>query len=64
MMQLTPPIRQRILQNCSSNEIMELALKDGMKTLGDDGWRLVKEGITTPDEVFRVTKTESVRRGE
>lgn len=64
MMQLTTPIRQRILQNCSSNEIMELALKDGMKTLGDDGWRLVKEGITTPDEIFRVTKTESVRRGE
>lgn len=62
MMQLTQPIRQRILQNCSSNEIMELALKDGMRTLGDDGWRLVHEGITTPDEVFRVTKTDALRK--
>lgn len=59
MMQLTQPIRQKILQNCSSNEIKELALKDGMRTLGVDGWRLVIEGITTPDEIFRVTKTES-----
>lgn len=58
MMAMTMPIRQRILQNCSSNEIKELALKDGMGTLGNDGWRLVREGVTTPDEVLRVTKGE------
>ncbi len=59
MMPLTPSIRHKILQNCSSNEIKEIALKDGMRTLGQDGWRLVIDGITTPDEIFRVTKTES-----
>lgn len=62
MMSLTMPIRQRILQNCSSNEVKELALKDGMRTLADDGWRLVREGITTPDEVLRVTKGDITRK--
>jgi type II secretory ATPase GspE/PulE/Tfp pilus assembly ATPase PilB-like protein len=42
--------------------LKELAIKDGMTTLSDDGWRLVREGITTPDEVLRVTKSEHVNR--
>jgi type II secretory ATPase GspE/PulE/Tfp pilus assembly ATPase PilB-like protein len=31
-----------------------------LRTLREDGWRLVKEGITTPDEVMRVTKDQSL----
>ena len=61
-MSLNPEIRQRILQNCSSGELKELAIKDGMTTLAEDGWRLVREGITTSDEVLRVTKSEHVNR--
>jgi hypothetical protein len=30
-----------------------------MKSLREDGWRLVGEGITTPDEVMRNTKDEA-----
>ena len=62
MMSLNQKVRQHILQNCSSGELKELAIKDGMTTLSDDGWRLVREGITTPDEVLRVTKSEHVNR--
>ena len=62
MMSLNQKLRQHILQNCSSGELKELAIKDGMTTLSDDGWRLVREGITTPDEVLRVTKSEHVTR--
>ena len=62
MMSLNQKLRQHILQNCSSGELKELAIKDGMTTLFDDGWRLVREGITTPDEVLRVTKSEHVNR--
>ena len=62
MMSLNQKLRQHILQNCSSGELKELAIKDGMTTLSDDGWRLVREGITTPDEVLRVTKSEHVNR--
>ena len=62
MMSLNQKLRQHILQNCSSGELKELAIKDGMTTLSEDGWRLVREGITTPDEVLRVTKSEHVNR--
>ena len=62
MMSLNQKVRQHILQNCSSGELKELAIKDGMTTLSEDGWRLVREGITTPDEVLRVTKSEHVKR--
>jgi len=62
MMLLNQKIRNRILQNCSSGELKELAIKDGMSTLSEDGWRLVCEGITTPDEVLRVTKSDHVNR--
>ena len=54
------PIRQRILQNCSSGELKELARKEGMRTLSQDGWRLVEDGMTTPDEIMRVTKDEEL----
>jgi hypothetical protein len=30
-----------------------------MRSLSEDGWRLVAEGITTPEEVLRVTKEQS-----
>jgi hypothetical protein len=34
-----------------------------MRTLADDGWRLVRLGVTTPEEVLRVTKDQSVLGG-
>lgn len=60
MLGISYAIRQRILQNCSSGELKELARKEGMRTLSQDGWRLVEEGITTPDEILRVTKDEEL----
>jgi len=62
-MDTTPEIRQMILKNCSSGEIREVARRAGMRTLSEDGWRLVREGITTPEEVLRVTKDQSVGEG-
>jgi hypothetical protein len=53
-------IRQLILKNCSSGEIREAARRNGMRTLADDGWRLVSQGVTTPEEVLRVTKDQSI----
>jgi general secretion pathway protein E len=53
-------IRQKILQNRSADEIREVARQAGMRTLAEDGWRLVATGETTPEEVLRVTKDQSV----
>jgi general secretion pathway protein E/type IV pilus assembly protein PilB len=55
-MDADPEIRQLILQNVSSDVLREVARRHGMRTLSDDGWRLVREGITTPEEVLRLTK--------
>jgi type II secretion system protein E len=59
-MDLNNEIRQMILKNCSSGEIREVATRSGMRALAEDGWRLVREGVTTPEEVLRVTKDQSL----
>jgi len=58
MMTMSSPIREILLRGGSSLEIKEAAKKDGMKTLIEDGWRVVALGITTPSEVLRVSKDE------
>jgi general secretion pathway protein E/type IV pilus assembly protein PilB len=56
-------IRQMILKSCSSGEIREAARRAGMRGLAEDGWRLVRNGVTTPEEVLRVTKVQSAGEG-
>jgi general secretion pathway protein E/type IV pilus assembly protein PilB len=56
-------IRQLILKNASSDIIREAACRGGMRTLAEDGWRLVRLGVTTPEEVLRVTKDQSLSSG-
>jgi type II secretion system protein E len=53
-------IRQLILKNCSSDQVREAARRAGMRTLSEDGWRLVGEGVTSPEEVLRVTKEQTL----
>jgi type II secretory ATPase GspE/PulE/Tfp pilus assembly ATPase PilB-like protein len=48
-------IRQMILQNASSDLIRESARRAGMTTLSEDGARLIKEGVTSLEEVLSVT---------
>jgi hypothetical protein len=40
--------------------IRKVAVREGMKSLRQDGWRMVREGRTTVEEVLRVTKEEHV----
>ena len=56
-------IRQLILKNVSSDVIREAARRSGMRALSEDGWRLVRQGVTTPEEVLRVTKDQSLTSG-
>lgn len=55
-------IRQLILKNASSDLIGDAARKAGMRTLAEDGWRLVRLGITTVEEVLSVTTAKEVAR--
>ncbi|HEV8608223.1 MAG TPA: ATPase, T2SS/T4P/T4SS family [Tepidisphaeraceae bacterium] len=53
-------IRSLVLERAPSHEIRKVAIKDGMRNLREDGWRLVAEGRTTIEEVFRNTKDEAM----
>ncbi len=53
-------IRQLVLKNASSDQIRDAARRAGMKTLAEDGWRLVRLGITTVEEVLSVTTAKEV----
>ncbi len=60
LMPITEEIRQMILERSSSGRMRRLAIQQGMNSLRGDGWRLVREGRTTIDEVVRVTKDEQL----
>jgi general secretion pathway protein E/type IV pilus assembly protein PilB len=55
-------IRQLILKNASTDQIRDAAHRAGMRTLAEDGWRLVRMGLTTVEEVLSVTTAKEVAR--
>ena len=55
-------IRQLILKSASTDQIRDSARRSGMRTLAEDGWRLVRLGITTVEEVLSVTTAKEVAR--
>jgi general secretion pathway protein E/type IV pilus assembly protein PilB len=55
---VTDPIRSLVMNRAPSTEIAAKAIELGMRTLRQDGWKKVKDGITTIEEVLRVTQTE------
>ena len=57
----TDELRELAHEKASSWEVRQLALKQGMKTLRDDGWRKVMLGETTVAEVMRITKSDRVQ---
>jgi type II secretory ATPase GspE/PulE/Tfp pilus assembly ATPase PilB-like protein len=50
--------KEMILKKASSGQIKRLALSRGMRTLRQDGWRKTIAGITTFEEVIRVTSAQ------
>ena len=60
MMQMSEEIRQLVMEHASSGKVRRVALEQGMLSLRDDGWRLVREGVTTPAEILFATKEESI----
>ncbi|HOZ55823.1 MAG TPA: GspE/PulE family protein [bacterium] len=56
ILEMTDKIREQIVKNSSSGEIMKIARSQGMTTMLEDGIEKVFNGITTFSEVFRVTR--------
>lgn len=49
-------IRKAIIERKDAATIRDMAVKNGMRTMLEDGLEKAKQGITTIDEVLRVTK--------
>jgi general secretion pathway protein E/type IV pilus assembly protein PilB len=58
LMAVSDEIRSQILRNAPSHEIRKVATAQGMRSLREDGWRIVAQGRTTVDEVVQNTKDE------
>jgi len=48
-------IRKEVMANSDADRIKRAAIENGLVALRQDGWRKVKEGVTTIREVLRVT---------
>jgi general secretion pathway protein E len=56
LMELNEEIRKKIVANEDAVELTKAARRNGMRTLREDGWLKVANGVTTADEVLRVTQ--------
>ena len=55
IIKVTEDLKQMIVARRPSNEIKQQAIANGMRTIREDGWLKVRAGLTTIDEVLRVT---------
>src|SRR5947199_5097362 len=56
MMDVTDEIRKLIMANEDASVLTRAARRNGMRNLREDGWRMIRSGMTTVEEVMRVTQ--------
>ena len=56
MMELDEPLRASIMRNEDASKITSIARAKGMRNLREDGWDKIRRGVTTVEEVVRVTQ--------
>ena len=56
ILEVSEPIREALLKRSDSSDIKAIAVKEGMATLLEDGFKKVLSGLTTLEEILRVVK--------
>jgi len=56
LMEMNDELRRLIMQNADAVTLTEAARRHGMRRLAEDGWMKVRAGLTTVEEVLRVTQ--------
>jgi len=56
MLPMTDPLRSMVMKHAISSELRNEAIREGMVTMYEDGLRKAVRGITTFEEVLRVTR--------
>ena len=59
LMIINDEIRKMTVAKADSSQIRKKAIENGMRTLRDDGWMKVCQGVTSIAEVLRVTQEEA-----
>ncbi len=52
---MSPAIRSMVLKKARESELKAMARKEGMQTLREDGITRAIEGVTSLEEILRVT---------
>jgi general secretion pathway protein E/type IV pilus assembly protein PilB len=55
LLMMNEELGERIIERVAASELVRIGRANGMRMLSEDGWVKVRGGITTPDEVMRVT---------
>lgn len=58
VLKMDPAIRSMVIQRKSTDDINKLAIEHGMETLFENAFSLFKQGLTTLEEVLRITSQE------
>jgi type II secretory ATPase GspE/PulE/Tfp pilus assembly ATPase PilB-like protein len=61
IMTISGEIHNLILESSSAHTIRQAAMIEGMRTMREDGLRKAAAGVTTVEEVFRLTRGEEAR---
>ncbi|MEO5700074.1 MAG: type II secretion system ATPase GspE [Casimicrobiaceae bacterium] len=56
MLPMTDPLRSLVMKHATSTELRNEAIREGMRTMYEDGLRKAVAGVTTFEEVLRVTR--------
>jgi len=56
LMEMNDELRTLVMANADASRLTEAARRTGMRNLREDGWMKVATGVTTADEVTRVTQ--------
>ena len=57
LLRMNDELREMVVNRKSASQMLPIARAAGMKLLREDGWELVREGVTTPEEVVSTTKS-------
>ena len=60
VLEVSKNIKKLISEKVDADDVNKAAVDEGMNTMLDDGLEKVLKGLTTIEEVIRVTKVESL----
>ena len=59
LLRISPAVSKLIVEHTDAGSIRSFALTQGLSLLKQDGWQKARDGVTTIEEVLRVTREET-----